>query len=89
MQIKSEEELSQISDNDLAQHNDFRIAYWDLKESDEGQTLSDHEIFLNKQDSSITTRSDEDAILNPLAIAADITANAVGGLGGGLWGLQR
>ncbi|WP_249963462.1 LPD38 domain-containing protein [Histophilus somni] len=82
------EELSQISDNDLAQHNDFRIAYWDLKESDEGQTLSDHEIFEQARQ-QYYNKVGRDAILNPLAIAADITANAVGGLGGGLWGLPK
>lgn len=82
------EELSQISDNDLAQHNDFRIAYWDLKESDEGQTLSDHEIFEQARQ-QYYNKVGRDTILNPLAIAADITANAVGGLGGGLWGLPK
>ncbi|NBI43228.1 hypothetical protein GVX76_06960 [[Haemophilus] felis] len=82
------EEIDQLSDEQLAQLDGFRQDYWDLKESEEGQGLDDRTLF-DQAKARFKQRAGKDAALDPVALATDLTTNAISGLGGGFWGAMK
>lgn len=82
------EEIDQLSDEQLAQLDGFRQDYWDLKESEEGQGLDDRTLF-DTAKARFKQRAGRDAAIDPVALATDLTTNAISGLGGGFWGAMK
>ncbi|MDO4698259.1 MAG: hypothetical protein Q4A60_06245 [Pasteurellaceae bacterium] len=82
------EEIDQLSDEQLAQLDGFRQDYWDLKESEEGQGLDDRTLF-DQAKARFKQRAGKDVALDPVALATDLTTNAISGLGGGFWGALK
>ncbi|WP_424408514.1 LPD38 domain-containing protein [Pasteurella sp. PK-2025] len=82
------DEVGQMSNNDLANLEGFKQAYWGLKESPKGQNLTHEELF-EQAKQSFRNQVGRTAALDPMAIATDIVSNSITGLGGGLWGLAK
>ncbi|HHW7447876.1 TPA: LPD38 domain-containing protein [Pasteurella multocida] len=82
------DEVGQISNEDLANLEGFKQAYWSLKESPKGQNLTHEELF-EQAKQSFRNQVGRTAALDPAAIASDIVLNSFSGLGGGLWGLAK
>ncbi|HEH9641027.1 TPA: hypothetical protein SIC21_002217 [Pasteurella multocida] len=82
------DEVGQISNEDLANLEGFKQAYWSLKESPKGQNLTHEELF-EQAKQSFRNQVGRTAALDPAAIATDIVSNSFSGLGGGLWGLAK
>ncbi|HHT7698589.1 TPA: LPD38 domain-containing protein [Pasteurella multocida] len=82
------DEVGQMSNEDLANLEGFKQAYWGLKESPKGQNLTHEELF-EQAKQSFRNQVGRTAALDPAAIATDIVSNSISGLGGGLWGLAK
>ncbi|HHE3605694.1 TPA: LPD38 domain-containing protein [Pasteurella multocida] len=82
------DEVGQMSNEDLANLEGFKQAYWGLKESPKGQNLTHEELF-EQAKQSFRNQVGRSAALDPSAIATDIASNSIAGLGGGLWGLAK
>ncbi|AWB55739.1 hypothetical protein pm9n_09155 [Pasteurella multocida] len=82
------DEVGQMSNEDLANLEGFKQAYWSLKESPKGQNLTHEELF-EQAKQSFRNQVGRTAALDPAAIATDIVSNSISGLGGGLWGLAK
>ncbi|HDR0673407.1 TPA: hypothetical protein QBZ85_001075 [Pasteurella multocida] len=82
------DEVGQMSNEDLANLEGFKQAYWGLKESPKGQNLTHEELF-EQAKQLFRNQVGRTAALDPAAIATDIVSNSFSGLGGGLWGLAK
>ncbi|WP_101774971.1 LPD23 domain-containing protein [Pasteurella oralis] len=82
------DEVGQMSNQELANLEGFKQAYWGLKESPKGQNLTHEELF-EQAKQSFKNQVGRTAALDPAAIATDIVSNSFSGLGGGLWGLAK
>lgn len=80
------DEVMEMTNEQLAQIQQFSDEYYSIADSDEGKGKSTDELYTMAK-KSFADKVGRDAALNPTAIATDLVTNAVSGLGGGFWGL--
>lgn len=80
------DELSAWNDDQFAESEQFRNDYYQLRESQDTQNLSDIEVFdLTKE--RFIDKAAKDAALDPVAMATDFSVGLFSGLGGGYKGI--
>ncbi|WP_066111379.1 LPD38 domain-containing protein [Gallibacterium salpingitidis] len=82
------DEMLNLSDDELANNEQFQQVYNDLYNTEEGMGLSIDERFEVAKNNFIAKAARE-AAFNPVSVLSDLATNAVSGLGGGFMGVGK